>query len=662
MAKRLYVGNLAYGVSSQDLQEMFEQYGQVRSAQVLSDRETGRSRGFGFVEMDNDEDADASDPAPVIAWRNPLTTARGEEDDARRLLEGQALAQALLKASREVPVVEGKSTRPMRWSDIMLLVRKRSHLAAYESALRAAGIPFISDKRGGLLESLEIADLIALLTFLITPNDTRALAHVLKSPIIGAADDDLVQIARRAAQADGGHWWQHMLAMQQEGVASAALVRAVGMLQRWLQAAPHLPVHDLLDMILHQGDLVARYAQYASPLTRSQTLGNIAAFVELSLNMDAGRYPSLPKFIDALRVLQRSAGGDAPDEASVDASADAVRILTVHSAKGLEAPVVAILDANHSESVEDNLGIICEWPQDRDAPTHFSAFGRRSERGVARQRLFDEEDALRQQEDWNLLYVAVTRAKQLLLVSGVAGNRGAGEGGVVAGSWYERLFASDAPVREISEEAVQGAQAAALEERFELSLFEPRPVPLSLFGAGTGSGSGAGEAETPTGVAEDGTLVASEAIDEGVALHALLERLTHAQAWPLALPAPPVLVRWLGVSAEMAQVVHAQARQIVQDRKVPRSGEVEYRFTADGAIRTLLVNDDLKKKLSTGALVIARLDDRYELLPRVAADKVRERDAAMIVLDHGQANEPAAATSEDDAYYAQFKVPDDLVW
>jgi uncharacterized protein YaiL (DUF2058 family) len=101
----------------------------------------------------------------------------------------------------------------------------------------------------------------------------------------------------------------------------------------------------------------------------------------------------------------------------------------------------------------------------------------------------------------------------------------------------------------------------------------------------------------------------------------------------------------------------------LQDRKVPRSGEVEYRFTADGAIRTLLVNDDLKKKLSTGALVIARIDDRYELLPRVAADKVRERDAAMIVLDHGQANEPAAvATSEDDAYYAQFKVPDDLVW
>ena len=100
----------------------------------------------------------------------------------------------------------------------------------------------------------------------------------------------------------------------------------------------------------------------------------------------------------------------------------------------------------------------------------------------------------------------------------------------------------------------------------------------------------------------------------------------------------------------------------IADVLVPTVTDRIDRFTADGAIRTLLVNDDLKKKLSTGALVIARIDDRYELLPRVAADKVRERDAAMIVLDHGQANEPAAATSEDDAYYAQFKVPDDLVW
>jgi RNA recognition motif-containing protein len=60
MAKRLYVGNLPYSVTSDDLQQTFEEYGVVTSAEVLSDRETGRSRGFGFVEMANDAEADAA--------------------------------------------------------------------------------------------------------------------------------------------------------------------------------------------------------------------------------------------------------------------------------------------------------------------------------------------------------------------------------------------------------------------------------------------------------------------------------------------------------------------------------------------------------------------------------------------------------------------------
>ena len=53
MTKRLYVGNLCFSVSSDELRELFSQYGSVNSATVISDRDTGRSRGFGFVEMDD---------------------------------------------------------------------------------------------------------------------------------------------------------------------------------------------------------------------------------------------------------------------------------------------------------------------------------------------------------------------------------------------------------------------------------------------------------------------------------------------------------------------------------------------------------------------------------------------------------------------------------
>jgi len=57
VGKRLYVGNLSFNVTSQDLEELFAQFGSVQSAQVVQDRDTGRSKGFGFVEMADDNAA-----------------------------------------------------------------------------------------------------------------------------------------------------------------------------------------------------------------------------------------------------------------------------------------------------------------------------------------------------------------------------------------------------------------------------------------------------------------------------------------------------------------------------------------------------------------------------------------------------------------------------
>jgi len=110
-----------------------------------------------------------------------------------------------------------------------------------------------------------------------------------------------------------------------------------------------------------------------------------------------------------------------------------------------------------------------------------------------------------------------------------------------------------------------------------------------------------------------------------------------------------------------ANEAHAQVRQIVEAHKVKREGEIAYRFTDGGAIRDVLVNEALRAQLASGTLAIVRHGQGYELLPRVAADKVYERDAAMIVLDHGL-GEAGSGSDADDEYYKQFQVPDDLIW
>jgi RNA recognition motif-containing protein len=79
MSKRLYVGNLKYTVTSAQLQELFSQYGTVTSASVLSDRETGRSRGFGFVEMMHDDEA-----------LSAIESLDGQDFDGRRLTVNEA--------------------------------------------------------------------------------------------------------------------------------------------------------------------------------------------------------------------------------------------------------------------------------------------------------------------------------------------------------------------------------------------------------------------------------------------------------------------------------------------------------------------------------------------------------------------------------------------
>jgi RNA recognition motif-containing protein len=79
MGKRLYVGNLTYGVTDSALEQLFAQHGTVSSAQVVMDRDTGRSKGFGFVEMKTDQEAQAA-----------IQALNGKEHDGRALTVNEA--------------------------------------------------------------------------------------------------------------------------------------------------------------------------------------------------------------------------------------------------------------------------------------------------------------------------------------------------------------------------------------------------------------------------------------------------------------------------------------------------------------------------------------------------------------------------------------------
>src|SRR5881398_2874743 len=79
MGSKLYVGNLSYNTSSSDLEQLFAQHGTVQSAEVISDRDTGRSKGFGFVQMGSDDEAQAA-----------ISALNGQEHSGRSLTVNEA--------------------------------------------------------------------------------------------------------------------------------------------------------------------------------------------------------------------------------------------------------------------------------------------------------------------------------------------------------------------------------------------------------------------------------------------------------------------------------------------------------------------------------------------------------------------------------------------
>ncbi|HEU0282681.1 MAG TPA: 3'-5' exonuclease, partial [Gallionella sp.] len=410
---------------------------------------------------------EVAEEAPLVL-RDPLTTPRDEAGEGARHKEAVQFADLLKIIVSDWSVMEKGKERRACYGDVMVLVRSRTHLAVYEEALRARHIPFISSRRGGLLDTLEAEDVQALLTFLITPFADIKLAQVLRAPIFACSDADIMLIAgseglknavrpepvegqgitnssvhgstgspRTEEQSQSSSWWQRL---QHLAGPSPALQRAAGLLKNWLALADKLPVHDLLDRIYFEGDVLARYTAVLPPEMRAKVAANLHAFMEIALSVDAGRYPSLPRFLQELREL-RDSRDDAPDEGRLGTAGDAVRIYTVHESKGLEAPIVWLLDANAERKNKEGNDVLLDWPAYEPQPLHFSLYADQASRGKKRAPLFEQDAAQQAREEMNLLYVAMTRAQQALIVSGNSKGEDKEEN-KKAQSWYGRIAAA----------------------------------------------------------------------------------------------------------------------------------------------------------------------------------------------------------------------------
>ncbi len=384
---------------------------------------THRQSHWGRVELWPliEADSPAGTDTATGELRNPLLQPRPHYPDRRHYREGEAIAARI----REL-VDDGVAD----YNDVLILMRSRTHLAEYEAALRDHQIPYLSLDRGTLLQSLEIRDLEALLVVLMTPQDNLSMAHALRSPIFSASDADLMLIAAQNA----GSWYERLQAVCARLDSSHRLVRAARLLDEWHALAGRVPIHDLLEHIFHQANLAERFRASFPATEHARVQANLTRFIELALEVDAGRYPSLPRFLERLRQL-RSLDKEGPSQATPQRDdSQRVQLLTIHASKGLEAPIVFIADTARDTSGDHGSQALVRWPADADRPSDFMLLGNRKQRDSVSRRSYELDQQEEQREAANLLYVALTRARHMLVVSGCAPGRKA-----AGASWHQQI-------------------------------------------------------------------------------------------------------------------------------------------------------------------------------------------------------------------------------
>ncbi|MHB1950792.1 MAG: UvrD-helicase domain-containing protein [Acidiferrobacteraceae bacterium] len=399
-------------------------------------------------------------------WRNPLSTPASEVSDERYLAEAAGMVRRIQAYVGSVTVGEGENARRAGYRDILVLLRDRTNAAAFEDALREAGIPFSGVDRGKLGDALEIRDVLNLLAVLLAPEDDLALAALLRTPIFSCTDAELMEIAARARDS-GSRWWDTLATMADHPV----LLRARERLSRWIAMVDRIPVHDLLDAIFTETDIVRAYERAVPETLRPRIAPAFHSALHLALDLDAGRYPGLARFRDHLKRV----AAQLPTPKS--AEADEVRVMTVHGAKGLEAPIVFLVDTARPRRGDSGVRPLIQWPPLAPKPELFHLIGKKEAVDDVSRAALALQSEFQGQENMNALYVAITRAAQILVISGSAPKR-AGDLG-----WYglieERLRSGRARAAGIlwNDDAPTADRACVILERGQ-PLPAPAPAPL----------------------------------------------------------------------------------------------------------------------------------------------------------------------------------------
>jgi ATP-dependent helicase/nuclease subunit A len=504
-------------------------------------------------------------PGHVILLPRTVRQRRGEPEDWTAPYTAPSAAETELaeKIAEEIGRIRNTalpSGKLLRDGEILILVRRRdAFAAAMNRALRKLNIPTAGADRIPVSTHIAVLDLLALADVMLLPEDDLQLAAVLKSPLLGLKEEELMRLAvgRRPKSL-----WRALLDATDEPFAAIAET-----LRRWRGMADQVtPFRFFATLLGPEGGrkrFRARLGGEADDV--------LDTFLSQALAYEKTEPPSLQGFVRFVRANESDIKRETEEGAS------GVRVMTVHGAKGLEADVVFLADTGGAAVVAQQRKTLVDIGRDRDDPAFL--WRRRAAEAPDAQRLADaREDQETEAEYLRLLYVAMTRARDVLYVAGVRLINQPPR------CWY--TIVQDALVPADVERNEEGELAAPYQW--------PQPARVPLWAEGTPSVPGAAVAEPPawlfrpalpavippeplrpsTGLAEPDSVAAftvsaaDEAAGEaallrGRVVHLLLELLPALPAEDRRAAADRMLLREVPNDSDLAESIRAEAAAVL---------------------------------------------------------------------------------------------------
>ncbi len=381
-----------------------------------------RGTAAGRVELWPPVEPRAADEVPP--WKPPVERIRGDSPRTRlaRLLARRI--RVMIEAER----LESKD-RPVRAGDVLVLVRRRGGFVEdLVRELKTEGVEVAGADRMVLAEQMAVMDLVALGHFLLLPEDDLTLATVLKGPLLGLSEDQLFALAH--GRGESGLWET----LKRRILDDADFETAYTTLADLLAQADRLPPHTLFARVL--GPLGGRRRLLARLGLEAEDA--IDEFMAQTLIFERAHPPSLQGFLHWLE-----AGGLEIKRDLEQSGRDAVRIMTVHGAKGLQAPILILPDTMQVPTKSSRLlwlgeggGETLAWPPRADDMDPVCRDGA------------DARKLARERELRRLLYVAMTRAEDRLIICGWRTHKAPPEG-----CWYNLVRQAVAPLAAEVEDA-----------------------------------------------------------------------------------------------------------------------------------------------------------------------------------------------------------------